>query len=263
MLFEGHTNPYLRALSWPKFEPNPINWEKLVYAVGQPLVALYYKLTVNPDVVFHAALPEGPKIIAANHPSTTDPLIMTTLTAEPMSILITEAVFAIPVVGRLLRRAGQIPVIHTNGRAAFNEALRRLKDGETIGIFPEGSLSPREGGLHSPRTGAARLALMTGAPIIPVGIHLQHERIRTYDARLNEEDERIRWYWHGPYAMTVGQPLCLEGDIEDRAGVRAASESIMETIRYLAGQSERRANHEWGTNKRMRNAAFRDFAQNA
>lgn len=252
MLLQENVRPYARPLEWPNLKPHPIDWEDLLYAVGQSLVALYYKLTVNPDVVFHAPLPKGPKIIAANHPSTTDPLIMTTLCDEPVRILITASVFTIPMVGRLLRRAGQIPVIHTNGHAAFNEALRRLKDGETIGIFPEGSLSPREGGLHSPRTGAARLALLTGAPIIPVGIHLDRERIRIYDARLNEEDEMIRWYWHGPYAMTVGQPLRLEGDVEDRAGVRAASEGLMEAIRRLAGQSEQRAAPEWGTNKRMR-----------
>jgi 1-acyl-sn-glycerol-3-phosphate acyltransferase len=240
MLLEGHVKPFIRPTGWPRLEPKPIHWEELLYAVGQPLVALYAELTLNPDVVFHTALPAGPKIIAANHPSTTDPLILTTLTAEPLRILITESVFTIPVVGRLLRRTGQIPVIRDNGRAAFDEALRRLKDGQTVGIFPEGSLSPREGGFCNPRTGAARLALLTGAPIIPVGIHLERERLRYGAKQLDARDEVIRWYWHGPYAMTVGQPLHLEGDIEDRAGVHAASEDIMQSIRQLAGQSEQR-----------------------
>ncbi len=240
MLFQENVRPYIRPLEWPRFEPQPVDWERLLYTVSQPLVALYAKLTLNPDVVFHAPLPAGPKIIAANHPSTTDPLILTTLSAEPVRILITESVFTIPVVGRLLRRTGQIPVVRDNGRAAFDEALRRLRDGQTVGIFPEGSLSPREGGLCSPRTGTARLARLTGAPIIPVGIHLERERIHTYDARMNAEDEMIRWYWRGPYAMTVGQPLHLEGDIEDRDGVHAASERVMQAIRQLAGQSERR-----------------------
>jgi len=240
MLFEGRTRPYFQPIEWPRLEPQPIDWEDLLYAVGQPLVALYYKLTLNPDIVFHAPLPAGPKIIVANHPSTTDPLIMTTLCAEPVRILITESVFTIPVVGRLLRRTGQIPVIRENGRAAFDEALRRLKDGQTVGIFPEGSLSPREGGLHGPRTGAVRLALSAGVPIVPVGIHLDRARVRTYDARLKEDDELIRWYWRGLYTMTVGQPLRLEGDVEDRAGVHAASEGMIQSIRQLAGQSERR-----------------------
>lgn len=240
MLFEGHVRPYFQPIAWPRLEPQPINWEDLLYTVGQPLVALYYKLTLNPDIVFHQPLPAGPKIFAANHPSTTDPLILTTLCDEPVRILITESVFTIPVVGRLLRRTGQIPVIHGNGRAAFDEALRRLKDEQTVGIFPEGSLSPREGGFCDPRTGAARLALLTGAPIIPVGIHLDRERLRYGAKQLDERDEPIRWYWRGPYAMTVGQPLRLTGDIEDRDGVHAASERIMQSIRHLAGQSEKR-----------------------
>jgi len=240
MLVEENIRPYARPLSWLWPEPRPIDWEKLLYTMGQPLVALYTRLTLNPDVVFHAALPAGPKLIAANHPSTTDPLIMTTLVTEPVSILITESVFTIPVVGRFLRRTGQIPVVHADRRAAFDEALRRLEEGQTVGIFPEGSLSPREGGVCSPRTGTARLALSAGVPIVPVGIHLQRERIRTFDARRHPEDEMIRWYFNGPYAMTVGQPLYLEGDVEDRAGVHAASESLMQHIRRLAGQSERR-----------------------
>ncbi|MEJ5310830.1 MAG: lysophospholipid acyltransferase family protein [Anaerolineae bacterium] len=240
MLFEGYARPYFRPLEWPRREPQPINWEDVLYTVGHPLVALYYKLTLNPDIVFHHPLPAGPKILVANHPSTTDPLILTTLCAEPVRILITESVFTIPVVGRLLRRTGQIPVAHDNGRAAFDEALRRLKDGQTVGIFPEGSLSPREGGLHGPRTGAARLALLTGAPIIPVGIHLDRARLRYGAKQLDERDEPIRWYWRGPYAMTVGQPFYLQGDIEDREGVHAAAERIMQAIRHLAGQSERR-----------------------
>lgn len=240
MLFEGNARPYFRPIEWPRLEPQPIDWEDLLYAVGQPLVALYYKLTLNPDIVFHQPLPEGPKIFTANHPSTTDPLIMTTLCDEPVRILITESVFTLPVVGRLLRRTGQIPVVRANGRAAFDEALRRLKDGQTIGVFPEGSLSPREGGLHGPRTGAARLALLTGAPIIPVGIHLDRERLRYGAKQLDERDEPIRWYWRGPYAMTVGQPLHLHGDVEDRDGVHAASERIMQSIRHLTGESEKR-----------------------
>ena len=94
--------------------------------------------------------------------------------------------------------------------------------------------------MHGPRTGAALLALLIGAVIIPVGIHLQRENIHTYDTRMHPDDELIRWYWRGPYAMTVGQPLRLEGDDEDRDGVHAASERIMQSIRNLAGQSERR-----------------------
>jgi len=240
MLFEGYTRPYARPIEWPRLETRPIDWEDLLYTVGQPLVALYYKLTLNPDIVFQQPLPAGPKILAANHPSTTDPLIMTTLCDEPVRILITESVFTIPVVGRLLRHTGQIPVVRENGRAAFDEALRRLKDGQTIGVFPEGSLSPREGGFCTPRTGAARLALLTGAPIIPVGIHLERERLRYGAKQLDERDEPIRWYWRGPYAMTVGQPLHLQGDIEDRDGVYAASERIIQSIRRLAGESEQR-----------------------
>ena len=77
-----------------------------------------------------------------------------------------------------------------------------------------------------------------------------------------EDDEMIRWYWHGPYTMTVGQPLHLEGNIEDRDFVHAASEGMMEAIRHLAGQSEQRASNEQRTNKRISSAAIRKPLQN-
>ena len=82
------------------------------------------------------------------------------------------------VLGRYLRAAGHIPVITGNGRAAFEEAKRLLGAGQTVTIFPEGSISPLEGGFYPARTGVARLALSTGAPVIPVGIHLDRERIQ-------------------------------------------------------------------------------------
>ncbi len=259
MLLEGNLQPYIWSLAWPRPKQAFVDGEKLLYAIGQPLVALYARLTLNPDIVFQFPLPEGPKIIVANHPSTTDPLILTTLTAEPLSILITESVFTIPLVGRILRRSGQIPVVRANGRAAFAEALRRLRDGQTVGIFPEGSLSPREGGFCPPRTGAARLALLTGAPIVPVGIHLERERLHYSTKQLDARDEPIRWYWRGPYAMTVGQPLHLEGDIEDHDGVRAAAERIMQAIRHVAAQSqervEQRSRRAHANNRVLQNTA--------
>ncbi len=211
--------------------------DKILYRTGQTAIGLYADALLKLDVVQRAPLPAGPKIIAVNHPTTTDPVLMMAVVPEPMSILITEMVFKVPAVGRYLRLAGHIPVVAGNGRAAFEAALRLLEAGRTVGIFPEGALSPLEGGVHRPHTGAARLALSAGAPIIPVGIHLQRERIRFVETTVEGHTEVARWYLRGPYSVTIGEAMVFKGDVEDRECVRAASERVMERIAQLARES--------------------------
>jgi len=207
------------------------------YTVGRVAVGAYAQLMLGMDISRHAPLPQGPKIIAANHPTTTDPILITQVTSEPMHILITEMCFKMPVVGKSLLMAGHVPVMDGNGRAAFDQAIKLLRDGQTVGIFPEGALSPLDGDVCQPHTGVARMALTSGAPIIPVGIHLQREHIRFVETTVDDKTETARWYLRGPYAMTVGEPMRLEGSAEDRQYVRAASERIMQRIACLARES--------------------------
>jgi 1-acyl-sn-glycerol-3-phosphate acyltransferase len=208
------------------------------YSMGRIAVASYAQFALQMNISRHAPLPKGPKIIAANHPTTTDPILITQVTSEPMRILITEMCFKVPILGELLRMAGHIPVVAGNGRAALDEAIQLLRDGKTVGIFPEGALSPLDGGASHPHTGVARMALMAKVPVIPVGIHLERERIRFVETTVDDKTETARWYLRGPYAMTVGEPMWFEGDVEDREYVRAVSGRIMQRIACLARESE-------------------------
>jgi 1-acyl-sn-glycerol-3-phosphate acyltransferase len=208
--------------------------------MGRPFVNLYAALMFEMDVAWEEALPEGPKIIAPNHPSTTDPFLITGLVAEPTSILINDKLFKVPLFGRYLHLTGHVPVVEGSGRAAFEAAQQLLQAGRSIAVFPEGDVSPAEGGFHPPRTGAARLALSTGAPIVPVGIHLLRERIRVVESRYSGISATGRWYLRGPYALTVGRPMQFGGDVEDRAYVRAVSERIIRRIAHLAQESAQR-----------------------
>lgn len=210
------------------------------YTMGRMVIASYAQLALQINIARRAPLPQGPKIIAANHPTTTDPVLITLLTSEPMHILITEMCFQVPVVGCFLRQAGHVPVVDGNGRAAFDQALQLLRDGKTVGIFPEGALSPLQGGPEKPHTGVARLALISGAPVIPVGIHVQRANIRFVETTVGTKTEIARWYLHGPYAMTVGESMRFEGNVEDRQYVRSVSERIMQRIAGLARESAQR-----------------------
>jgi 1-acyl-sn-glycerol-3-phosphate acyltransferase len=214
--------------------------ETMLYRAGRTLLGLYSQVMMQMDIAWHAPLPEGPKIIAANHPTTIDPAWIYLLEPDHMSILITEMVFNIPAFGRYVAHSGHICVRLSDGHAAFQTALRRLRAGRTIAIFPEGVLSPEEGGTHRPRTGVARLALLSGAPVIPVGIHVDSTYIRSVETTVNDLTDTARWYVRGPYAMTVGAPVSFEGSVEDRAQVMDIAERIMGHIGVLAEESAAR-----------------------
>jgi len=207
---------------------------------GRMAARLYASALLRMDVQRRAPLPDGPKIIAANHPTTTDPFLMMGWASEPISVLVTEMCFKMPVLGRFLQQAGHVPVMDGKGRAAFDKAVELLRAGHTVAIFPEGALSPLEGGVCPPHTGVARLALMTGAPVIPVGIHLQRENIHFRETTVDGKTEVARWYFHGPYAVTVGEPMRFEGDVEDHEYVRSVSAHIMQRVARLARESARR-----------------------
>jgi hypothetical protein len=128
--------------------------------------------------------------------------------------------------------AGHVPVVAGNGKAALEEGIRLLRAGRTVVIFPEGEISP-EGRFHKAHTGVARLALATGAPVIPVGISLNHKRIRQVYTTVDGKQEIASWYLHGPYAMTVGEPLTFQGSPEDHEQVRQVTGQIMQQIAVL------------------------------
>ena len=171
------------------------------YSGGRSLVAAYARHRLDLQIARLAPLPAGPKLLVANHPTTTDPVLVPLACAEPLHILITGMCFRIPGLGGYLRRAGHVPVIAEQRRDAFHAARRLLDEGHNVLIFAEGSLSPWTGGIYPLRSGAARLALLSGAPVVPIGIALHRERIRRIDI--------ARFYLGGPYAMTVGRVHAL------------------------------------------------------
>ena len=217
--------------------------QKAWYMIGKKIVDGFVRYALRADVVRKAVLPRGAKIIVANHPTTSDPAYVTTLVDEQASILIHETLFKVPVFGQSLRMAGHVPVMTSNGKAALEEAIRLLKAGRTVIIFPEGALSPAEG-LARAHTGAARLALATGAPVIPVGIGLDRQRIHKMETVVDGKTETSLWCLSGPYAMTLGAPQVYCGDVEDRERVREVTACIMQQIGRLAQESQARVEQQ-------------------
>ncbi|MBN1658862.1 MAG: 1-acyl-sn-glycerol-3-phosphate acyltransferase [Anaerolineae bacterium] len=228
------------ATEWLMRKRDPNVAERFCYRVGRSVVDLYARAMLKMDIRWHVPLPDGPKILAANHPTTTDPFLIMLMAGEQVRVLVTGGCFQIPLFGRLLLESGHVPVARGSGGASVAAAVRLLEQGRTVAIFPEGAISPADGGVHAPRSGVARIALLTGAPVIPVGIGLDRGRIRRIDAQVDGKPEVITWYGPGPYAVTVGRPLCFHGDVDDWSYVRSVSERIMQPIAALACESNRR-----------------------
>lgn len=213
-----------------------------VYRLTKLFLRAYAGLLLRMDVQWHEDyLPEGPKLFVANHPSASDPFLIHLLSKqEQLSVLISGSAFAVPVFGRYLRHTRQIAVLPDQRGEALEQARRYLQAGRSVGIFPEGDFSPQEGGFREPRSGAARLALATGVPVVPVGIYLPRERAVRIRSRIKGKPTVGYWYLHGPYGMTVGKPMHFEGNVEDRGQVQSISFTMMQWIKSLAYESEQR-----------------------
>ncbi len=214
---------------------------EILYTLGRVVIQGYARLMLKMDVHLHAALPAGPIIFVANHPSATDPFLIHMISRKQINVLITAKAFSVPVFGWFLHKVQEIPVPLEHGSAALEQASQHLARGQSVAIFIEGRISPLEGGFLPPRSGAARLAISSGAPVVPVGIFLHRERCHNIRSRIaGGMPSEARWYLRGPYAITVGHPTHFVGDAEDREHVHRTSETIFEGIRSLAHESERR-----------------------
>lgn len=226
--------------------------QKALYGVSKPVVKTYTGTMLKMDVHHKCNFPEGAKIIAPNHPSTGDPFFVASMLGFQSFIMINDVLFHVPILGEYLRRSGHISVKPGHGQEAIDEALEHLKAGHTVMIFPEGLISPLTGGFHKARTGVARLALASGAPVFPVGIHLMKDRLHTLKSTVSGKEEISHWYLRGPYNVTVGKPMRFSGDVENRDLVKETADQVMLKIMRLAYESEQR----WNRNQRSLPGAF-------
>ena len=136
--------------------------------IGRPLFRVLF------SVEYHGLenIPEtGPAIIAGNHPSYLDPVLVGLPIKRVIKYMAWDALFRVPLLGWLIRTLGGFPVDIRRGKgeAAYRQACQVLEAGHALAIFPEGQRS-ESGPMGELRTGVARLAIETGAPIVPFTI---------------------------------------------------------------------------------------------
>lgn len=112
----------------------------------------------------------GPVILAANHPSQIDPLVLGVAFRRRLTFFAAAELLTMPVLGSLVRPFHPVPVRRGQvDPGAIKECLERLGGGAALLIFPEGRIS-RDGRLQAPHEGLAFIALRAGVPVIPVGV---------------------------------------------------------------------------------------------
>ncbi|HEX7526501.1 MAG TPA: lysophospholipid acyltransferase family protein [Gaiellaceae bacterium] len=137
----------------------------------------------------------GPCILTANHESIADPFILAVVTTRPIHYMGKAELFRRRSVAAVLRSLNTFPVERGSGdRAAMSEAAQLLAHGAVLGIFPQGTSRQLARRWHR---GAARLALVTGAPLVPVRM----TGTRGWPLRT-----RVRIEVGEPIAVTPAQP---------------------------------------------------------
>lgn len=208
----------------------------MAYRLIRLLIAVpVIRLLVRPRVRERANVPRtGPVILAANHLSLADPVLLSTVVTRPISYVVKSEYFTGPgVLGRLsasfFLSLHQVPVDRSGGTAAdaaLASARALLAAGEVFGIFPEGTRSP-DGRLHRGRTGVARVALASGAPVVPVGLVGTDRVLAPHSTRR----------WLGRPEIRFGTPLVFGPESNpDRQRLREVTEQVMAAVGALSGQ---------------------------
>lgn len=177
----------------------------------------------------------GGFIAAGNHMSNIDPLTFAHFLYDhghAPRILAKASLFTIPVVGTLLLRTGQIPVLRNSSAAAHSltTGVEALRAGSCVAVFPEGTLT-RDPDLWPmvAKTGVARLALEARVPVVPIAQWGMQNILPQYSKKFRPFPRKLVSVWAGP-------PVDLD-DLYDRprdaATLHEATNRVMDAITAL------------------------------
>ncbi len=203
-------------------------WWLMKYVLLGPVLRLLYK----PKAVGLENIPEGPAILAANHQSFLDDLLLPLVVPGRKVVFMAKADYFDKWYLRWFFKGANVIPVRRESRSAAEAALQTgveaLRDGSLVGIFPEGTRSP-DGRLYRGKTGVARMALEAQVPIIPVAITGTFEAL-PYDKKLPKP---------GRVEIRFGKPLDFQrhfGNPGDRFVLRSVTDEIMYEIMLMSGQ---------------------------
>jgi 1-acyl-sn-glycerol-3-phosphate acyltransferase len=166
-----------------------MSWYPVLYTIVWPFFNLFHPCRA----IGREHIPEGGAVICANHTRANDPffVVFAFRRKHPLNIMAKAELMRIPVLGPLLKKVGVFGVDRGKSDvAAIKHALRCLKNGEKLLLFPEGT-RVREGDAVAAKTGASMLALRAGVPLVPVWL-----------------PPKRRWF--RPTPVVIGEPFLPE-----------------------------------------------------
>lgn len=207
------------------------------YAVGRFFIAPLARVVYRPIVEGRERVPRrGPVIFASNHLSFIDSIAIPVAAPRPVHFLAKASYFegrGLPgwVTREFFTSIGAIPVRRGAGQAALDALDQQrllLDEGKAVALYPEGTRS-LDGRLYKGRTGAAFLALQTGAPVVPVGL-VGTDEVMPVGAKMPVRGKRI--------TVRFGDPIDVSahGAATSGRARRAATDEIMAAIHALSGQ---------------------------
>lgn len=207
----------------------------IIKAILKPILSALYRIRVEG---LENVPKKGPTIVAANHLSFLDSFfIPLVIKRRRMTYLAKADYFKSWKTAWFFKSVGQISCEREGGQKSQQSleiALDVLQEGKLLGIYPEGTRSP-DGYLYRARTGVARLALASGAPVIPCGL-VGTEKVMPKEAKFPRLLGRVE------VRLRFGEPLDFsryEGQERDRFVLRSVADEIMYEIKQLSGQEYR------------------------
>lgn len=216
-------------------------WYRFVAAIVRPILML---LTKREWTGAEHLPPVGTGVVVApNHISHVDPLTFAHFlwdNGRAPRFLGKEGVFRVPLIGRIIKACGQIPVYRESRDAtkAYRAAVEAIGQGECVGVYPEGTIT-RDPDLWpmTGKTGAARIALATGCDVIPIAQWGPNELLAPYS-------KRPRLFPRKTMRVSAGPPV----DLSDLAGAPITSGLLEEaTERIMAAITDHLALIREGT----------------
>ncbi len=201
----------------------------MLYALVKPIAAALMRLGFRLEVRGREHVPAtGPVLIVSNHVSVLDPPFVGGASPRELYFLAKEELFEVPLFGRLIRALNARPVKRdgSDGRA-LKAALKLLGENRAILLFPEGTRGV-EGRLGEGKPGAGMLAVLSGAPVVPVYVSGTARALPP--GRALPRPARV--------TVTFGPPLLFKsaGDERRKERYREATEEMMRAIGQLMAQ---------------------------
>lgn len=196
-------------------------WYLLGYSLSKAIAKTFFHYRV---IGAENMIEEGPCIIAANHCSYLDPPLVGVACRRAIHYLARKSLLDIPVLGSILPQLNVIPVDQKNAdRSALVGAIRVVKNGGAVLIFPEGSRSP-DGKLQPAQPGIGMIVAKTGAPVVPVRVIGSYESFPRN--RLLPQMT--------PITITIGPRLSFsDADLTDRLAYLSASQRVLRAVNEL------------------------------